>query len=285
LNLGTDIDECDKEEGNLMPQVLLFMGQLVAGIGQSLFYTLGAAYIDDNVKKSKTPALISLSYFLRLLGPAGGYSLASFCLKIYISPELTPTIDNTDPRWLGAWWLGWLILGVTLFAFSFIMCMFPKELPRSAVRKRIASERRKRGLKSLEAQKEHEDEIPASFSDMIVTFKRLLGNTVFMLNNLASIFYYFGYMPYWIFTPKYIEIQYKQSASVSSLVTGTVALVFSAMGVLSSGIVISKFKPKARYLAIWNVFVGLLTAFGSIGYSYLGCDANENSVVLNTPLP
>jgi solute carrier organic anion transporter family, member 5A len=92
-------------------------------------------------------------------------------------------------------------------------------------------------------------------------------------------------MPYWIFTPKYIEIQYKQSASVSSLVTGTVALAFSAIGVLSSGVVISKYKPKARQLALWNVFVGLLTVFGSIGYSYLGCAANENSVVLNTPLP
>lgn len=98
LNLGTDSDECDKKEGNLMPQILLFIGQLIAGIGQSLYYTLGTAYIDDNVKKSKTPALISFSYFLRLLGPAGGYALASFCLKIYISPELTPTIDNKDPR-------------------------------------------------------------------------------------------------------------------------------------------------------------------------------------------
>lgn len=46
-----------------------------------------------------------------------------------------------------------------------------------------------------EDEKVH-DEIPASLSDMMVTFKRLVGNTVFMLNNLASIFYYFGYMPY-----------------------------------------------------------------------------------------
>lgn len=37
---------------------------------------------------------LGFSYFLRLLGPAGGYALASFCLKIYISPDLTPTIDN-----------------------------------------------------------------------------------------------------------------------------------------------------------------------------------------------
>lgn len=191
-NVTAGIAECEIEEGNLMPQILLFVGQLVAGVGQSLYYTLGSAYIDDNVKKSKTPALISISYFLRLLGPAGGYALASFCLKIYISPELSPTISNSDPRWLGAWWMGWLILAISLFSFAFIMCMFPKELPRSALRKRIASERRKRGMKSLEPEEKVVDEVPASLSDMIVTFKRLLKNLIFLLNNLASIFYYFG---------------------------------------------------------------------------------------------
>lgn len=129
---------------------------------------------------------------------------ASFCLKIYISPELTPTIDNMDPRWLGAWWLGWLILGISLFAFAFVMCMFPRELPRAALRKRIASERRRRGLKKVDKDEEKEpDIVPASLHDMMVTFKRLLKNVIYMLNNCASIFYYFGYMPYWIFTPKY----------------------------------------------------------------------------------
>ncbi|CAO1324723.1 unnamed protein product [Diamesa tonsa] len=283
-NVTAGIAECETEEGVFMPQLLLFMGQLVAGIGQSLYYTLGVAYMDDNIKKSKTPALISFSYFLRLLGPAGGYALASYCLKIYISPDLTPVIDNNDPRWLGAWWLGWIILGTFLFGFAFFMMMFPKELPRAAVRRKVALERKKRGLKSLEGDAPT-DEIPASVNDMFITFKRLLKNVTFMLNNAASIFYYFGFMPYWIFTPKYIETQYKQSASTSSLVTGTVALVFSAIGVLTSGVVISKFKPRARYLAMWNVFVGAISVIGMISYAYLGCMESENSTIINTPMP
>jgi hypothetical protein len=59
----TGIAQCDIEEGNLAPQAILFLGQLVAGIGQSLYFTLGVAYMDDNIKKSKTPALISKLYF------------------------------------------------------------------------------------------------------------------------------------------------------------------------------------------------------------------------------
>jgi glucose uptake protein GlcU len=64
-------------------------------------------------------------------------------------------------------------------------------------------------------------------------------------------------------------------------VTGTVALVFSAIGVLLSGIVISRYKPRARYLALWNVIVGAVSVFGMISYAFMGCAENENSVVIN----
>lgn len=56
-----------------------------------------------------------------MLGPAIGYTLASFCLKIYISPTLTPKIEITDPRWLGAWWMGWAILGIGLLFSAALM--------------------------------------------------------------------------------------------------------------------------------------------------------------------
>jgi hypothetical protein len=57
-------------------------------------------------------------------------------------------------------------------------------------------------------------------SDMMRTFWRLIINPTLMCNNLASVFYFMGYMPYWVFMAKYIETQYRQSASTSSLVTG-----------------------------------------------------------------
>lgn len=92
--------DCEVEDGNFAPQVLLFIAQLVSGVGGSLYYTLGVSYMDDNIQKSKTPALISFSYFLRMLGPAIGYGLASFSLKFYITPTLTPTITMQDPRYV-----------------------------------------------------------------------------------------------------------------------------------------------------------------------------------------
>ncbi|KAJ3639424.1 hypothetical protein Zmor_002785 [Zophobas morio] len=265
--------ECEIEGGNYSPQLILFIAQFISGIGGSLYYTLGVSYMDDNIKKSKTPALFSFSYFIRMLGPAIGYGLASFCLKLYISPTLTPTIDNNDPRWLGAWWLGWIILAIILFVFASLLALFPKTLPRAAVRKEML---KKQSCAVFEA----EPELPTSFKDMVVTFKRLISNPTLMLNNFAAIFYFLGYMPYWIFLPKYIETQYRQSASASSLITGSAGLVFSAIGILLSGLIISKYKPRARYLAAWNVIVGAISVLGIVSYAYLGCAENDNRAPL-----
>lgn len=53
------VAECEIDGGNLMPQVFLFLAQIIAGIGHTLCGTLGISYMDDNIKKSKTPALMS----------------------------------------------------------------------------------------------------------------------------------------------------------------------------------------------------------------------------------
>ncbi|KAJ8958762.1 hypothetical protein NQ314_006378 [Rhamnusium bicolor] len=276
-NKNSTTPECEIEGGNYSPQLILFTAQFISGIGGSLYYTLGVSYMDDNIKKSKTPALFSFSYFIRMLGPALGYGLASFCLKLYINPTLTPTIDNRDPRWLGAWWLGWIILGFVLFVFSTLLALFPKTLPRAAVRKEIL----KRQASKVSSNKmESDTEIPTSFKDMVKTFKRIIQNPTLMLNNFAAVFYFLGYMPYWIFLPKYIETQYRQSASASSLITGSAGLVFSAVGILLSGLIISKCKPRARYLAAWNVLVGAISVMGIISYAYLGCRENDNRAPL-----
>lgn len=58
-------------EGNLAPQVVLFIAQFISGIGGSLYYTLGVSYMDDNTKKSKTPALLSkCDYFKQIRNKA-----------------------------------------------------------------------------------------------------------------------------------------------------------------------------------------------------------------------
>lgn len=43
---------------------------------------------------------------VRILGPALGFILGSFCTMIYVDLSMDPPITPADPRWIGAWWLG-----------------------------------------------------------------------------------------------------------------------------------------------------------------------------------
>ena len=116
---------------------------------------------------------------------------------MYIAPELTPVITLKDPRWLGAWYLGWIFIAVVLLLFSVVMALFPKELPRAAVRRRIAAEKERRekaaNFNAKDPMKEEEKVVEeASFKDFVITLKRLVSNKVYVMNNLSSIFYIFG---------------------------------------------------------------------------------------------
>ncbi|XP_039482175.1 solute carrier organic anion transporter family member 74D [Drosophila santomea] len=257
--------KCIEGAGDYTPVVLFFIAQFIGGIGCSLFYAPGLSYMDDNSASSKTPAMLSWSSFLRMLGPAMGFSMVSLCLRLYIDPFKKPLITTSDPRWMGAWWLGWILLTIILMISAVFVGMFPKEMPSAKARR----------LKA-----DGEGDIPLaerSFQDMLDSLKRLASNKVYVYNMMASILYFFGYMPYWIFTPKYIEIQYRQSASTSTMATGTVALGFSAAGILISGYVISKYKPSARAMASWNFVVDYLTVAGMLCYVLVGCDESDRA--------
>ncbi|XP_072153089.1 solute carrier organic anion transporter family member 74D isoform X3 [Bemisia tabaci] len=50
---------CSMVESSFGPQVIMFAAQLSAGVGASLFKTVGPAYLDDNTKQTKTAGMMS----------------------------------------------------------------------------------------------------------------------------------------------------------------------------------------------------------------------------------
>ena len=52
---------CDEEsvkDISILPRLLIFLSQFILGIGTTLYYGLGQAYLDDNTKKKNTPMLL-----------------------------------------------------------------------------------------------------------------------------------------------------------------------------------------------------------------------------------
>lgn len=148
-----------------------------------------------------------------MLGGSLGYTLASICLRYYISPDLTPIITNKDSRWVGAYWLGWFLISFIVAIFAFLVSLFPRMLPRAHLRRAIGAV--KRQFEELENTVKPLEEEDIKF---LPTYKRVLMNKTIMMNNISSVFYIFGMLPFWMFMPKYIEIQYRQSAATSRLV-------------------------------------------------------------------
>lgn len=54
-----EVSSCEKSVSQWAPQVILFVAQLILGLGSAVFWVVGVAYMDDNSTKSKTPAMLS----------------------------------------------------------------------------------------------------------------------------------------------------------------------------------------------------------------------------------
>lgn len=368
--LETLAPSCSAEGGDLIPQIILFSAQLLFGVAEAIYYVFGLAYLDDNSKRTRTPMMISISYFLKMLGPAVGFSLGSVCLAYYVVPNLTPTITKEDPRWIGAWWLGWPILGAVLAVFGTLMKQFPDKLTtevpfeykitenqilktnqssgtgRFRVKRvsnfNVGTDIKIKQLKPLENFDENDEkhqkmetndnnleknidsdkitpsgelqpfmEIDStkqksfdeqsepeylsesvngatnfrpSKKDFKESLGRLLRNKILMLNNFSTVFYLFGGTSYFMFATKSTEIQYVISPSRASTLVGTYGLFFASAGVLLAGAVISIFKPRARILTGYNVFISTCSVIGFYVLYYVGCRASDHALTIN-PVP
>lgn len=106
----------------------IFFGSLLSsGIGQTAVATLGIPYIDDNVGSKQSPMYMAVTIGMRILGPASGFIFGSFCTRWYVNFS-NPGFDATDPRWIGAWWLGPVAIGSLMLLASIAMFSFPKQL-------------------------------------------------------------------------------------------------------------------------------------------------------------
>lgn len=267
-NSDTSMENCAFDSESSIAFIILLISLLMLGAGTSPYYTLGAAYLDDNALKNKFPFLFSIVVSLRYLGPTLGFIVSSYALSIYVNPEIEPSFGEDDPRWIGAWYLGWNPLGIFGIIIAFFMALFPKILPREAERRKTTKVGENNSRNS-------------SFKDFMETLVRLLKNRIFMYNTFSSTFAMLGILGFWIFMPKYIETQFRKTASEANLITGTIGLLSTAAGVISSGALISKFKPRPKYLAAWNVITETFDVVVHLTFACLGCYKTDFHGVFN----
>lgn len=259
--------EASKEDSSsLGPLVFFFMGNFLNGLGGTAYYVIGTTYMDDNVKKKNSAVYFGSLYTFRLLGPVLGFTLASLSLSYPEEMTGDAPVPQGDPRWVGAWWFGYIFIGLGIFISTLPMFLFPKKI-------RSKSEANKEEAVSKDKS------FKAEMREGLEGLGRLARNPVYIYRILGSITTYIALAGYYISFPRYTQHQFSQTASNASLLAGPTYILSNVLGIILGAVFVHKVKPSPRVLGIQTTLMTFLSAIGITGLMTINCGSIQYPVV------
>ncbi|XP_046326405.2 solute carrier organic anion transporter family member 2A1-like [Haliotis rufescens] len=236
---------------------LFALGMLIQGVGKAPRAPGLTTYVDDNVPKTKTAMYMGFIMGTSICAMAIAFGVGGVFSKMFITLQAT-NITPTHPRWLGAWWLGFLVFGMLSIIFSFPIMCFPRR------------------MRSAEDRAGTQGKTPIKVTGFLSALVRLVSNPIYfpiVMGNCVTLFSIGGMMA---FIPKYMETQFTLPAWKSNMIIGGLSIVTNCAGTIIGGIVTSKMKLSP--LTCLKVTVGII--FFSLviqtSLNFLGC---ENPVI------
>ncbi|KAM7179105.1 solute carrier organic anion transporter family member 2B1 [Macrochelys suwanniensis] len=278
---GTDCTPHSVKE-NREVLLILFIGQTLLGIGGVPIQPFGISYIDDFASERNSPLYLGILFALTVIGPGVAFMLGSAILRFYVdidkvSPEEIQ-LTNKDPRWVGAWWLGFLV-AATLVALSAIpYFFFPKEMPKEVVK---GSKSEVKTSKDLLNQLKSKSEIMQSLSltQFIKIFPmvllRNLRHPVYLLVVLAQVNLSAMVAGLATFMGKFLERQFSLTASFANMIIGSVNIPGAMVGIVVGGAIMKKFQMTLKQCGGMCVFGMLLCVIFAFPLLFLGCPTQK----------
>ncbi|XP_056311155.1 solute carrier organic anion transporter family member 1C1-like [Danio aesculapii] len=259
---------CQTEEAESSPLwVIVFLGNSMRGIGEASIVPLGMSFIDDYARPENSAFYIGCLNTVKGIGPFFGFMLGSLCANLYVDIGLvnkeSVTITPQDSRWVGAWWLGYVVSGLLTLLAAFPFWFLPKVLPENS---QISL------LNNTPQQHKTPPSLTEIVKDFAPTFKRLLTNKIYILYLMYSIVAYNDFVIVVTYTPKYLEQQFGQSASKTNFLIGVTCVPAMALGIFLSGLMMKRFKWGLLASARMNLFTNVAIMLLSIPFFTLSCE-------------
>ncbi|XP_078530186.1 solute carrier organic anion transporter family member 1A2-like [Lissotriton helveticus] len=288
-------EDCGKTESESLMWVYVLMGNILRGVGETPIAPLGLSYLDDFAKEENSPFYIGIVHAVQVAGPLIGSLVSSFCLQLYVDFTSTDpaelTLKLNDARWIGAWWLGYLINAAVTLLAAIPFCFLPKSLPKEG------EEDKPEALEMPKLRNDHN--IPGTqhsmVKDLLPCLKRLFCDPIYVLYLVITIILFNASSGMVTFLPKYIEQMFGKSASEALFYLAIYEGLALGVGFFLGGLMMKKFKMstyQAAHISFWTsladysilflafVFVCKNLSIAGITVSYEGTSQVSNMDIL-----
>ncbi|XP_075402397.1 solute carrier organic anion transporter family member 2B1 [Tenrec ecaudatus] len=287
---------------------LMFVAQTLLGVGAVPIQPFGISYIDDFAHSNNSPLYLGILFAVTMLGPGLAYGLGGLMLRLYVDinrmPEGGISLTSKDPRWVGAWWLGFLISAGAVALAATPYFFFPREMPKEKhelrFRSRILSIIASPGSKVKDSSCEQSlGEYPGSQNSLaqvapdlsvvqfIKVFPRVLlrnlRHPIFLLVVLAQVCLLSTVAGMATFLPKFLERQFSITASYANVLIGGLTIPAAIVGVVVGGVLVKRLHlgpMRSTTLCLLGALLGLLC---SLPLFFMGCSTHQIAGV--TPGP
>ncbi|CAI4224078.1 unnamed protein product [Auanema sp. JU1783] len=282
--------------------VFLFcLAHFLHGIGATPLFTIGVSYIDENVGPALSSLFVGIFYAFAIFGPAAGFLTAGTLLRYHTDfwhlpaeQILRVSGDESDPSWVGAWWLGFIIACVLGFVAVPLISCLPKVLPaslswhRTRLHEASQSGRRRTpeccGIagtnKTAALYSDTPEQTTLLYSNITnrargplwyklwldvrhipVSIYRILTNGPFMIITIAMAVDSLVVTGASSFMSKYLERQFSVAPSKANVLIGCIMVPMAGVGCMLSGYIVQYFRlncVKTLKLAIGLLFISLM---------------------------
>ncbi|XP_073938910.1 solute carrier organic anion transporter family member 2B1 isoform X2 [Castor canadensis] len=287
---------------------IMFIAQTLLGVGGVPIQPFGISYIDDFAHHSNSPLYLGILFAVTMLGPGMAYGLGSLMLRLYVDIDRMPeggiSLTSKDPRWVGAWWLGFLISAAMVALAASPYFFFPREMPKekhelrfrrkflagpaSPVSKGEDSSSEQSPGESLKQQEGLAQIAPdLTVLQFIKVFPRVLLRTlrhpIFLLVVLSQVCMSCMVAGMATFLPKFLERQFSVTASFANLLIGCLIIPLAMVGIVVGGVLVKRLHLGPLHSGVLCLLGALFCLLFSLPLFFIGCSTHQIAGVTSGP--